>query len=332
RCAMRVCVYPRQRRGDYDNGYIDDFCRSLVESGVTLVGEEARNPLLSLFRYRKVDCYVFHWIENVPNYKWGLMQSAAAWLIVRAARLCGRKVVWFMHNRRPHSGRRLFLCSALMRLMAAASDVIVTHSREGVGLVAERYPHRLRKVRFIDHPTKNRLSDRHISACDYDLLIWGTVSPYKNVDRFVEYAAANMPGCRILVVGRCQDDALLKRIVASAGEYIEVWPRPVSFEELGGLIARSRYVLVPYASQTLLSSGTLMDSLSFGARVIGPNVGSFADYAADKRVEVRTYDSYDDIKAILAADDRCVDMEGYADFLEQNSWRAFARRFVDVIR
>ena len=325
---MRVCVYPLQRRGDYDNGYIDDFCRSLAGAGVTLVGRAARNPLLALFRYRKVDCYVFHWIENVPNYKWGLLQTLAAWVIVRWARLCGRKVVWFMHNRRPHSGRHHLLCGALMRLMASASNVIVTHSRDGLGVVAERYPHRIRKVRFIDHPTKNRLCDRRADGCDYDLLIWGTVSPYKNVDGFVEYAAANMPECRVLVVGRCDDADLLRRIEACAGGGIEVWPRPVSFEELGGLIARSRYVLVPYASQTLLSSGTLMDSLSFGARVIGPDVGSFADYAKERRVVVRTYGTYDDIKEMLTAEDRPVDLDDYADFLEQKSWRAFAEKFL----
>lgn len=327
--TMKVYVYPRQRQGRYDNGYIDDFCASLERAGIEVTGAPARNPLLAVFGQR-CDCYVFHWIENVPAYKHGLLQGLAAWILVWGIRMRGRKVVWFMHNRRPHSGRRRVLCGALMRMMAAASDLIVTHSRDGIGVMAERYPHRLHKAVFLDHPTKNRLPDR-AEECRYDILIWGTITPYKNIDGFVAYAARNMQGRRICVIGECGDDALFDRINGYAGDNIRVERRPVSFEELSGLIARSRYVAVPYASDTLLSSGTLMDSLSFGARVIGPDAGSFADYASDRRITVRTYGTYADIERILSSPDPEYDPAAYADFLEEKSWRAFAERFRKLV-
>lgn len=328
---MKIYVYPRQKQGKYDNGYIDDFCASLKEAGAEVSGAPARNPLLSVFRQgRRADCYVFHWIENVPAYKYGVWQSIAAWVAVWGARIRRRKVVWFMHNRRPHSGRRRVLCGALMRMMAAASDLIVTHSREGIGVVAERYPHRLHKAVFLDHPTKNRLPEK-VGECRYDILIWGAITPYKNVDKFVAYAAANMPSRRICVIGGCGDDALFDRINGYAGTNIRVERRPVSFEELGGLISESRYVVVPYSSDTLLSSGTLMDSLSFGARVIGPCTGSFADYATEERITVKTYDTYDDIERILDSPDPEYDPVAYADFLEEKNWRAFAGRFLTLV-
>jgi len=326
---MKICVYPRQRQGKYDNGYIDDFCASLEEVGVEVTGAPARNPLLSVL-HCKADCYVFHWIENVPAYKYGLLQALVAWAAVWGARIRGRKVVWFMHNRRPHSGRRRLLCNALMRMMAAASDLIVTHSREGIGVIAERYPHRLHKAVFLDHPTKNRLSAR-VGECRYDILVWGTVTPYKNIERFVAYAARNMPDRRMAVIGACSDDALFDRIKVHAGGNIRVERRPVSFDELGELISGSRYVVVPYASDTLLSSGTLMDSLSFGARVIGPDTGSFADYSTEERITVRTYDTYADIERVLASPDPGYDPAAYADFLEEKSWRAFAGRFKTLV-
>ncbi len=90
---MKIYVYPRQRQGKYDNGYINDFCASLEEAGAEVIGAPARNPLLSVFcQGRRADCYVFHWIENVPGYKYGLLQSVAAWYGVHvsgAARWCG---------------------------------------------------------------------------------------------------------------------------------------------------------------------------------------------------------------------------------------------------
>ena len=329
---MKICVYPLQRRGEYDNGYIEDFCNSLKDAGVTIVNKPSRNPLLSLFRQgRGADCYVFHWIENVPNYKHGLIQSFLAWLLICKIKLGRAKIVWFLHNKSPHSGRHRRLSRAIMRMMAAASDLIVTHSREGVGFMAERYPHRLHKVVFLDHPTKNRLCAIEDSGdLDCDLLIWGTVAPYKNVDKFLDYASKEMPECRVRVIGRC-NDSLREKLLEYENERIVIEPRSVSFEELGDIVSRSRYVLVPYSSETLLSSGTLMDSLSLGAKVIGPDTGSFADYKIERRVVVRTYSDYGDIKRIL--DDGKADTEcDYADFLNEKSWPRFAERFLNCLQ
>ena len=39
-----------------------------------------------------------------------------------------------------------------------------------------------------------------------------------------------------------------------------------------------------------------MDSLSFGAKVIGPAVGSFRDYAAEPLLNVYTFHTFDDIQ------------------------------------
>lgn len=62
---------------------------------------------------------------------------------------------------------------------------------------------------------------------------------------------------------------------------ISIEDRSIPFEELKQEIRRSRFVLVPYAAESILSSGILMDSLSFGAKVIGPAVGSFRVYATE---------------------------------------------------
>lgn len=76
----------------------------------------------------------------------------------------------------------------------------------------------------------------------------------------------------------------------------------------------------------------LMDSLSFGAKVIGPEVGSFKDYASNSLLNVYTFKSFDDISGIVQQHKHDeVSLTNYRRFLEENDWTHYAQKLAKLL-
>lgn len=95
---------------------------------------------------------------------------------------------------------------------------------------------------------------------------------------------------------KCSPNSLANEIRQIAPPNVTFICESPSFEELAHYIRKSAFVLAPYCPDSVLSSGILMDSLSFGSKIIGPEVGSFKDYAREKRLNVYTFHDYEDIE------------------------------------
>lgn len=335
---MKCCIYPNLKQGtDHtSNPYIKDFIAALNASGkAQVVNAPHKNPLISLLaRKNWGKVYIFNWFESIPDYKYGPLQAIIACLLILWLKLSGRKVVWVLHNRRPHTVGYEGLKRFLARFISRRADLILTHSLEGVDLVKERYPYAAGKVLFLHHPTRNRLS---LVSADtekkYDLLIWGTVTPYKGVREFLDFVQRRSLQLRICVVGKCPSDALRHQLERYASPYVTQIFKGVSFEELAVYMAQSHFVLAPYAPQSILSSGMLMDSLSFGAKVIGPSVGFFNDYSHEKLLKVYTFRELEEIPGLVSRfKEESVVWEDYRKFLDDNGWNFFASRLMERLQ
>lgn len=336
---IRFTIFPRLLllSGQKTNPYIRDFAASLEQTGeVQVVNPPHKNPLFSLLPVKRWgDVFVFNWYENIPDYKYGLLQTMVAVPFVILLKVCGRKIVWVLHNKESHIKGRTGLKKFMTRFIARRSDLILTHAREGIGL-AESYCRRAgEKVHFVHHPTKNRLPESlPQEPVVYDLLIWGKISRYKGVLEYLRYLKNNpQERWKVCLVGECSTPSLAREIEDEAPENVTFVNRALSFEELRYYMERSAFVLAPYNPESILSSGTLMDSLSFGVKVIGPDTGSFRDYTEENRLKVYTFREYDDIGRIVARYRDCpVSLEGYRDFLEENSWPVFGKRVVELVK
>ena len=77
----------------------------------------------------------------------------------------------------------------------------------------------------------------------------------------------------------------------------------------------------------------LMDSLSFGSKIIGPEVGSFKDYAREKRLNVYTFHDYEDIeKTVACYKTTPISLEDYRSFLNENNWEHFGNRIIKLVK
>ena len=328
-----LTVSPAQR----PNPYIQDYIEALNRlPNVRVINPAHKNPLLSLLPpSRWGDVFIFNWFESIPDFKYGPLQAVTATAFLLLQRIRGKKIVWMLHNKKPHAQGRDGMKTFLARLIAKNSSLIITHSEEGVRLVHDDFPYAARKVHYIDHPTKCRLQLATAASTaekKYDLLIWGTIARYKGIFEFVDYIRTNKIGhLRICIVGGASE-TVFKDLKAICPDNITLINQRPSFDELADYINQSEFVLCPYAPETILSSGMLMDSLSFGAKVIGPEVGSFKDYASNSLLNVYTFKSFDDISGIVQQHKHdSVSLANYRKFLEENDWTHYAQKLAKLL-
>lgn len=319
------------------NPYIKDFISAIDSTeGCKVINEEHKNPLLSILRPSKWgDVFILNWFENIPDFKYGYIQSILAILFLFAIKIKRRRIIWILHNKKPHSENKKTIKRLLTYLIAKTSDVIVTHASEGVTLINKKYKFTTNKAFYIDHPTKNRLDMiKPISNCSqYDLLIWGNIIGYKGVYQYLKYIKENsIDNIRICVIGKCTTQKIASDITSVATKNTTIIFKGASFEELAQYISMSEFVLMPYLQDSILSSGILMDTLSFGAKIIGPNTGSFKDYAKNNNLNVYVFDEYKDISNIIIANrNATISTEGYNKFLNENNWGNFIRKVITII-
>lgn len=329
---MKAAIYPNLLYSKGANPYIEDFVTALRASGIQVTNSPHKNPLYSIcFKRINCDFYFFHWIEDIANHKFGYLQALMAIVFIMRIRWHKKKIIWFLHNRESHATRHKRVRKIMIKMLAKYSSHIITHASGGMALIQSPLN---RKVVFIDHPTKNRMEaidQSRVTPPAFDLLIWGTISRYKGVLEFLQFNKETHSSLRINIVGKCNDEQLLGELQEAKTNDVHIENRSSSFEELYGYIQDAKFVLIPYHSASILSSGILMDSLSFGAKVIGPNAGSFKDYASSTKINVYTFEQFEEIEHIVSTNTATISRSGYHDFLQRNSWDNFMRKMLDVI-
>lgn len=333
----RFTVFPNLivRPEEKSNPYIQDFIRTLnAQEHATVVNPSHKNPLLSiLYPKHWGDVFIFNWFESIPDFKYGILQGITALFFLPLLVVCRKQIVWIFHNKRPHAQGRERLKRLLSALIARLSTLILTHSTEGVAVIQARYPYAAHKVHFLHHPTKNRLLPITVqTGYRYDLLIWGQISKYKGIFKFARFVKQERwNDIKICVIGGASD-TVFQELKDTAPSCMTLIRHSPSFDELRSYIAQSRFVLSPYAPESVLSSGMLMDSLSFGAKVIGPDVGSFRDYAQESGLNVYTFNSFNEIKTIVEQKkDEKVSLTAYQEFLNNHDWTHFIHRLTELL-
>jgi len=283
----RIYIYPLSSRdknlGLY-NPYIDDLIHSFSEY-YTFVNLESpsKTGIFDILKYiTKLDYIIFHWIEKLPEMKGGFLQTLFLFCLIPFLGLFKVKIIWTMHNKMSHSGKSPGLTKAIFKLMLRKSNLILTHSNEGIDFGDELVPGSVHFTYYLPHPVKDRRLDKSLEK-EYDILIWGTISPYKGIDKFLEFLHKNKLENKysILIVGKVSNPEYNDQLQQYSNDKIRIDNRFIEDDLLQNLISKSKLILFTYSKASILSSGVLMDSLGYGANVIGPNVGAFADLAKD---------------------------------------------------
>ena len=263
------------------NKFVDLFSKALTDQMFVTRSFRWRLSVLS-----KSDVVILHWPGGFfGNADISSSLTAAVRLVKMrlSRRLWGTRFVWVAHNAVPHAVVKP--TPVLRRGFLRSLDGIIYLSAYSRSLVTEMYPE-CADVRSLVtvHGHYRDLSVVAPSPCrpitgDINLVFFGQVRPYKNLDRLIDAVSEVKSGLRLLIVGHDADPLLAKSLAASASKAshitLDLRDEPIGDEELEILIGASDAVVLPY--RNILNSGSAIYALSRNRPIIAPKIGSLPE-------------------------------------------------------
>jgi len=317
------------------NPYTGNFINSLKKNyNFINVTRPSKSGIFDILKYiQKIDYIFLNWIEELTNGRGGVIQSLFFIIIIKILKIKRVIIVWTLHNKLSHSGNYLFIKKILNKILIKNSNFILTHSTEGIEYAKKLAKGKALNIKYLPHPVQQRKSDTRPKVL-YDIIIWGNIMPYKGIDKFLEYLFDNdyQYKYKILIIGKSDSEQYLNILNKFKNNNIIIENRFINESELIEIIRSSRIVLFTYTKTSVLSSGVLMDSLGLGPEVIGPATGAFADLSTQNVIHV-----YNDFNELITIIDELLNKKSIRnfqvkEFIEENSWENFSRKFHNWIK
>ncbi|MBS1602738.1 MAG: hypothetical protein JST42_08715 [Bacteroidetes bacterium] len=275
------------------------------------------------------DMVVLNWLENLPLRKMGLVQTVVVMIYLRLLKLRGTTIVWIKHNKVSHTTKGYKISRLIQKALVRCADHIVTHSSD------IDIPHS-EKLVYLPHPSNIGPEAIAVPSKDeqpvIDLLIWGSLLPYKGVLEFLEFARKEpaMQRLKIFVIGKSAPD-YWEQLQAAAGPNVTLSNKFIETDELTQLFNQTRFILFTYNKRSVMSSGVLIDSLAACRKIIAPDCGAFRDLARQQSF-VQLYNDLSDIPALCRQhwDDYTLDYEEVCEFVARNSWYNMGQKIKEL--
>lgn len=269
------------------------------------------------------DVYVLNWVESIGKGIKNLPLFLASYLGVLIILIRRKKIIWMFHNIHPHSGENYY-SRTIQSLLYNHSTAIVSHSKEAMTYAKSRAKCR---VDYVCHPV-TRFTHGKVANRNCDILIWGAILPYKGIAEFVSLPEIQASPLDIRIIGKCKDSDLEKKISSFCNEHISFENRFADIDELSELCKSSKFVLFPYLSESVSSSGALIDTVAMGGTPVGPCVGAFKDLEYEG-----VCFTYKDKASMLRLLQENITINDKARnlFIDNNSWEALGKRIFNIV-
>ena len=262
-----------------DNAFIPIFCDALRSAGVEVIDVERPEATPD-----GIDVFQIHWPEQVYWRGTGEGRSEVAAVqtvfALRRLRRRGVKIVWMVHNLKPHDAgrRKLLVWKLYSHAIARLVDGFIALSPGTLPLIASAFPFRKRirsvAVRHPAYPATD-VEEKHrarinwgVRASPLVLAFVGSVRRYKGLEALITAVRALPAQCSVVAGGRCDDSGLRKELNELAAGVLNVDLRPhrLAEAEFEGLVSSADYVVLPF--HDMLHSGSVIHALSLGRPVL----------------------------------------------------------------
>lgn len=317
-----VYVYPNIRRElmGSSNPYIQQLKKAISMHGLYVDAATSDKAFPDLLRNgMRSDMIIFNWLENLPLRRLGLLQTIIAIGYLHLLRARRIKIVWIKHNKTSHGEKWFAVIRLMQRILNRYADHIVTHALD-IDLSDAN------KLMYLPHPS-NIGPDAVLLPDEpeepiIDLLIWGSLSPYKGVLEFLQFAEndACLRQLKVHVAGKCMPE-YWEQLKKYSGGNVTLENQFIKEEELANLFRKTRFILFTYNKKSIMSSGVLIDSLAACRKIIAPDCGAFSDLAGQHNF-VQLYKEFSEISLLFRAHyhNYKLNYEEVCAFVRQNSW------------
>lgn len=313
--------------GQYQNPYSYNFKYGLSEYFDVVDFEKPQSRLKSLGLLAhsfSAHVYVLNWIESIPHLRFSLLQTVIVLLSLKILKWRNSEIVWMFHNIRPHQGEN-WKTRLITNWMFENSSLIVSHSQEASAYAKERAKC---EVIYKCHPvTEIEVADGRKEKL-FDVLIWGSIYPYKGIVEFLSNSEILKLDLKIKIIGLCKDKMLDSQIRSYVNEHVSYENRKAGFKEIATYCKAAKYVLFPYIGKCVSSSGALIDTIVMGGIPVGPKVGAFEDLS--KEGVCLVYNSTKELINIIKENNSVSEVKRKA-FISDNSWEKFANYLSTVL-
>jgi glycosyltransferase involved in cell wall biosynthesis len=298
-----------------------------------------------------VDVLHLHWLEYLTGShmteRWHgpklLLRAARLLAVVAVLKARRVRLVWSVHNLRPHDARHPRFDLAMSRIIARLADRIIASSHYAAGLVRDVY--RVDRVTVGYHGTlegefptaeRDRAQARRALGIPEDahvLLAFGLIRAYKQIPQLItEFRALPDAGLRLIVAGRPLPASVGEAVRAAAGDdaRIVLLLDHVPDEQVSELHLAADVAVLPY--RDVFSSSALLLALSLGLPVVA-RAGTTADEVAAPDALVAYRDG--ELAAALARTrgmDRARAREAALSSARRFPWSATAERVLACYR
>jgi len=214
----KAYIYPRSKRKDklgLYNPYMDDLILS-CRTYINFVNNDNHTSkgIFDIFKYLgQIDYIFFNWIEILPEKKGGIIQTILLIALFPIFKLLKIKIVWTMHNKLAHSLNHVYWKKLIFKNLLKHADIILTHSSEGVLYGNKIIMGSDHRIHYLPHPIKDRRLNQKNEKI-HDILIWGTISPFKGIDKFLDYMFQNkiQNNYNILIIGKTRTEEYREKL------------------------------------------------------------------------------------------------------------------------
>jgi glycosyltransferase involved in cell wall biosynthesis len=236
-----------------------------------------------------VDVVHLHWLEYLVSAD-SLARSAARvlrlrWTLARLRRL-DKRIVFTVHNLRPHEPRHPRLEALATRSALRSADTVIAHSDFAARRIEDSYGE-VRSLEVIPHghfiglyppPSRGRAEIRAelgIPLEAFTYLLFGQLRRYKRVPAAIEaFSSLPDPNLRLIVAGSAWDPQVREAVERAAADdpRIVLMLEHVPDGRVAELHAAADAAVLPY--RQVFSSGALLLALSHGLPVVAPLEGT----------------------------------------------------------
>lgn len=322
---MKIAIDPYVNKG---NEYIEIIKRACAISNIETCS--ITSSVKSISKFINTRIYFFNWYENIGKNRY----TAPIKFLIKISfilllKIFRKKIVWTMHNKRPHNTKTSLYISLIMHFMIKVSDRIIILSNETRYIISslmksDKY---INKTFLVPHP--NYIDSLNLINTDKSngiktFLFFGRVQPYKNIELILSIAR-DIPcdKARFIIAGNPISQKYKNEIIEKAkNSNVQLKLYFIENNEIVELMHNSDCVILPLDMTSSLNSGSVYFAFSNKCTVICPLIGTIKDIENDNMYFTYSYTTINEHRlALKNAIEKVIETD--SDVLLQMGQRAF---------